>query len=86
LLIAALLVLLGLATVGGGAVIIPTAPFVLVTEHLVDTDTRLKVSPTVQVTHPLGKGILIYFTPFVNRRVFCLLESQKTQFHVNISA
>jgi hypothetical protein len=70
----------------GGAVIIPTAPFVLVTEHLVDTDTRLKVSPTVQVTHPLGKGILIYFTPFVNRQVFCLLESQKTQFHVNISA
>jgi hypothetical protein len=49
-----------------GAAMIPTAPFVLVTEHLVDVDTRLKVSLTVLLAHPLGKGILIYFTPFVN--------------------
>jgi hypothetical protein len=64
---------------------IPTAPFVLVTEHLVDTDTNLKVSPTLQVTHPLGKGILIYFTLFVNTPSFCSLESRDMQFHVNIS-
>jgi hypothetical protein len=57
----------------------------LITEDLVIADTRSKVLPTVPVTHPRGKSILIYFFLFVNTLPYWSLESEKRVFSVSIS-
>src|SRR5215510_14677707 len=74
------------ATVMGYTAAISTAPFVLVTEHLVVVVTRLRLPPTVHVAHPRGKSILIYFILFVNTRLCWPLGRRKTMFCVSISS